>query len=303
MASSSLQPTPHTLPPDSVSSFRRDSLSIVAVEVLFFGFYTCLFVITMYAVCVSERLFQGLNRQSNPSVRMARTQEQTTKLALTCLLVISFLLSALHVALSWWYSAWMLQNDGASPLLVADFLADQPVFFLVIEALTLAFNTTITDSVSVWKCWKLYDRKLTLILFPLLCIATSIIMAVVALVDRVKFTFALMHATVEPAEGIARWQHFLIAYFVPSLASTVYTTGMIICRIKTRFSDDDIRPSFPFARVTSMVVESALLYTISHVVTVGLLVKVSPDFNFSQNILVSNGRHLSNSPSTACVHR
>ncbi|KAF9539396.1 hypothetical protein CPC08DRAFT_806521 [Agrocybe pediades] len=35
-----------------------------------------------------------------------------------------------------------------------------------------------------------------------------------------------------------------------------------------------------------MVVESALLYTISHVVTVGLLVKVSPDFNFSQNILV-----------------
>ncbi|KAF9556194.1 hypothetical protein CPC08DRAFT_104232 [Agrocybe pediades] len=218
---------------------------------------------------------------------MKRTQGQTIKLVQTSLLVISYFLSALHVALDWWYPARMFQTDGASPLLVLDFLAEQPVFFLVIEALTLAFNTTITDAISIWRCWVLYDRKLKVVLFPLLCIMTSIVMAIVALIDRIEFTFGLMHATANPAEGIARWQHLLIAYFVPSLASTVYTTGMIIYHIlKAHLQVSKItRPSFSSTRVAIMIVESALLYTISHVLTVGLLVHVSPNFNFSQDIL------------------
>jgi len=112
-------------------------------------------------------------------------------------------------------------------------------------------------------------------------------MAIVALIDRVQFTFGLQHMTVNPTTGIARWQHLLIAYFAPSLAATVYTTVLIIYHIgKAHFQLAKVtRTSFSSAKVAIMIVESALLYTISHVVTMGLLVQVSPNFNFSQDIL------------------
>ncbi|KAF9539395.1 hypothetical protein CPC08DRAFT_717444 [Agrocybe pediades] len=268
------------LPPDNVSVFRRDAMNVLVVEVLFFGFYTCLFLVTMFVVW---------NSPPSVGVTAKDLEGKKSKVGQTYLLVTFYSLSALHVALSWWFSAHMYQINGASPLLVLDFLEDQPIFFIVVEGLVLAFITTIADSIWVWKCWNLFEKKLLVVIFPMLCIATSVVMAIVTLVDRIQFTFGLMHATVDTAKGIARWQHILIAYFAPSLASTVYTTGMIMYQL-LEFRGELLkfkitRPSFSTTKVASVVVESALLYTISHIITVGLLVHVSPKFNFPQGIL------------------
>ena len=81
--------------------------------------------------------------------KTVKTDGKTIRIVQSILLVVLFVLSALHASLDWWYPAQILQTDGASPLLVLDFLAELPVFFLVIEGLTLAFNTMMTDSISV----------------------------------------------------------------------------------------------------------------------------------------------------------
>jgi len=261
------------LPPDNVSAFRRNTINIVSVEVLFFGFYTCLFFVTLYAVW-----------NSDPRQSRAR---QTTKIIQTSLLVVSYFLSAMHCAFDWWFPVHMFEVDGASPSLVFDFLAELPPFFLIIEGLTLALNTALTDSVSVWRCWILNGRSFKVIIFPVLCIFTSVVMAIISIVDRISFTNNLQHGTGNITTEIAQWQHLLIAYFAPSLAATFYTTGMIIYSIISNHLrlSKVIRPSFSSGNVAVMVVESALLYTISHMITMGLLVNVSPQFNFSQDIL------------------
>jgi len=113
------------------------------------------------------------------------------------------------------------------------------------------------------------------------------VVAIVSIVDRIAFTKQLNHDPGNISEEIAQWQHMLIGYFAPSLASTVYTTGMIIYSIVSNHLrlEKVVRPSFSGRNVAVMVIESALLYTISHMITVGLLVKISPQFNFSQGIL------------------
>ncbi|KAF9555983.1 hypothetical protein CPC08DRAFT_711588 [Agrocybe pediades] len=57
--------------------------------------------------------------------------------------------------------------------------------------------------------------------------------------------------------------------------------------------------SFSSTKVASIVVQSALLYTISHLSTVGLLVHISPTFNFPRGILAQMAviiRHFGISP-------
>ncbi|KAF9555982.1 hypothetical protein CPC08DRAFT_711586 [Agrocybe pediades] len=83
------------------------------------------------------------------SVGIAEAEGKKIKDIQTYLLVTSYSLSALHVALFWWFSAHMYEIDGASPHLALDFLEDQPFFFIVVEALALAFTTTLTNSISV----------------------------------------------------------------------------------------------------------------------------------------------------------
>jgi len=112
-------------------------------------------------------------------------------------------------------------------------------------------------------------------------------MAIATLIIRIQFTFGLQHMSIDPIKGIAQWQHLLIAYFAPSLAATVYTTSLIIYKIgKAHLQlSKATRTSFSTGKVGVMIVESALLYTISHFVSMGLLVQISPEFNFSQDIL------------------
>jgi len=112
-------------------------------------------------------------------------------------------------------------------------------------------------------------------------------MAIVALVARIQFTFGLQHMTGNPTSGIPRWEHLLTIYFAASLGATVYTTTLILYKIIKAHVQLAKATRVPFSstKICIMIVESALLYTVSHVVTLVLLVQVSPVFNFSQDIL------------------
>jgi len=103
----------------------------------------------MHVGSISAHCFFFWLGHSDSVHRQTKKEGKTIRLVQSILLVVLYILSALHVSLDWWFPAHIFQTDGASPLLEIDFLADLPVFFLVIEGMTLAFSTAITDSISV----------------------------------------------------------------------------------------------------------------------------------------------------------
>ncbi|EPS95147.1 hypothetical protein FOMPIDRAFT_131222 [Fomitopsis schrenkii] len=130
----------------------------------------------------------------------------------------------------------------------------------VIRSLWFALQALISDASLIYRCWTIYQRRLVVLVIPvLLWVAT----AVCAGADLYCMFELKRAATIASASTIQPWFH---AFFALSLTVNMLTTGLIVSRIWSihKLSSKmliKMSGSLSLSHAIRIFVESALLYT------------------------------------------
>ncbi|TFK19057.1 hypothetical protein FA15DRAFT_223723 [Coprinopsis marcescibilis] len=171
-------------------------------------------------------------------------------------------------------SIYALVDDGRSLitlfLLYPDLLSgatpeySRPLWSRGSHASSLGAIQVIGDAVLVWRCYIIWAHKRWVIVFPLIALFASLGLGVVATVADV------MDAAGNHTLPDRKLQ---AAYFLASVGASVISTGLIVSRLirmkneLRRSLPEDTRAFSVYDRVVSILIESALPFTIFGVVS------------------------------------
>ncbi|KAF8956700.1 hypothetical protein BDZ97DRAFT_153863 [Flammula alnicola] len=142
-------------------------------------------------------------------------------------------------------------------------------------SIAFAANTLIADCLFIWRCWIIWDRNWKVVLLPILTTLVGTIFSGLNLAN----------------EGALLSQNFIdtgTPYLGLSLATTLLVTIFITFRIYQVSSELHKQGGGRFSLYTSateIIVESALLYSVSLLVLMVLIVRMNSNYIYVQNIV------------------
>ncbi|KAJ7643134.1 hypothetical protein DFH06DRAFT_1427081 [Mycena polygramma] len=213
--------------------------------------YTGLFLVTLYAM-----------------VFKATTRKTGVLLALIAM----YTLSTVHLACKWVLIKHAFIDHGDSPTSTVIHLVQSPLWLTVLPAVTLTTNTLVADCVLIWRCWIVWDQDWKVVLVPLLCTFVG-----AGLGFR---SVAYQAAYITNPNGV---EHSSLLFIV--LGHNRWATILIIIRIVI-VTDSTTRKSRGYGRVVEVLVESALLYSVTLAVFLPFLVRASVNDGYPQAVLV-----------------
>ncbi|KAJ7853914.1 hypothetical protein B0H13DRAFT_2358726 [Mycena leptocephala] len=222
------------------------------------GIYTALFFVTLYAMVFKRQMHK-------------------TSLGLFLALVLMYILSTIHVACRWVLVKGAFVNDAESPTSTTLHLLQPPFWLTVLAPVVFTLNTLIADCVLVWRCWIVWNRNWKIVILPLASTLAGAALGFRSTAEQAAYVL-------NPNLDINAYIDFATPYFALTLATTSLATLLIIFRIFT-MTDSATRKSRGYARVIEVVVESALLYSISLIVYLPFLVTDSYNNGYPHAVL------------------
>jgi len=133
---------------------------------------------------------------------------------------------------------------------------------------TYVAQTFVGDSILIFRCWIVYDRRWSVIALPMLLWLGTTTCGVVTLRNE---------ATLRSGQLLASNQlvPFISASLFLTLATNVITTSLIVYRIwkvRSEIGNGQLfNPNSPMANLVIVLIESGLLYTLSVIILFGLV--------------------------------
>ncbi|KAK0430040.1 hypothetical protein EV421DRAFT_1913494 [Armillaria borealis] len=192
-------------------------------------------------------------------------------------------LDTLTVAFLWSLGGYVFIGNGWNFWTV--FLAlvtSTPPFMRAQWAVSIAggISTLLADTSLIWRCWTVWGRRWVIVLIPIVCTLTG---TAIKILD----TYHLMHDTPDNAQDLlsygsaAIWSILYISFL---MATTIFCTLLIIYRIVSITGGTGIRL---YRGVIEIIVESALIYSVSLLMYVVLVARESPGGPYADAIASS----------------
>ncbi|KAK7441591.1 hypothetical protein VKT23_016583 [Stygiomarasmius scandens] len=152
----------------------------------------------------------------------------------------------------------------------------------------MALNILLADGLLLWRTWIVWGRQWWIILFPMLGTLSGLGLGIVAIYSAV-----LSDVAREPLDQVKQTRNFVvfsIAYFSTSIATSITATFLITLRIiivqkstaETSLSKNKL--SQRYKGVIEIIVESAVLYSITLLIMVVFIATKNTNVYYPQNI-------------------
>ncbi|PBK61445.1 hypothetical protein ARMSODRAFT_665897 [Armillaria solidipes] len=235
------------------------------------GIYTGIVAIALWSVFSAKDMSRGLASHAMVTV-------------ILCL----YGLHTLTVAFLWSLGGYVFIGNGWNFWTV--FLAlvtSTPPFMKAQWAVSIAgaISTLLADTSLIWRCWTVWGRRWVIVLIPIVCTLTG---TAIKILD----TYHLMHDTPDNAQDLlsygsaAIWSILYISFL---MATTIFCTLLIIYRIVTVSHGLGGMGIRLYRGVIEIIVESALIYSISLLVYVVLVARESPGGPYA-DVIASSAR-------------
>ncbi|EEB91512.1 hypothetical protein MPER_10114, partial [Moniliophthora perniciosa FA553] len=208
------------------------------------------------------------------------------KVALSGIVLGMYTCSTMHSSLQWLYYSKAIDDNElpGGPGLLFSLTHLEPW----IEATGDTFfclNILIADILFIWRCWVVWQKRLTIVIVPMVMATCGIAMAARFIVAQVT-----LETSGDAFTSIKRMQDFVAfstAYFVLSIATSLFTTFLLALRIilvqRAAVKATGHRKN-PFSAAIEIPVESAALYSLSLLIFVILNVTKNVNAFYAQNI-------------------
>ncbi|KAK0437700.1 hypothetical protein EV421DRAFT_2038171 [Armillaria borealis] len=159
-----------------------------------------------------------------------------------------------------------------------------PPFMRAQWAVSIAggISTLLADTLLIWRCWTVWGRRWLIVVIPIACTLTG---TAIKILD----TYHLMHDTPDNAQDLlsygstAIWSILYISFLI---TTTIFCTLLIIYRIVTITGGMGIRS---YRGIIEIIVESALIYSVSLLVYVVLIARESSGGPYA-DVIASSAR-------------
>ncbi|KAJ7174397.1 hypothetical protein C8R46DRAFT_1214608 [Mycena filopes] len=237
---------------------RVNYLQETLLELFFNGLYTGLFFLTLYATIFKRKLYK-------------------TNIGLFLALILMYMLSTVHAASRWILVKNAFIDNADSPESTLVYLLQSPLWLTVLAAVVFTANTIVSDFVLIWRCWTVWNRNWNIVALPIVCTLVGAGLGFRSIAEQAAYVL-------NPNLDRTSFVDFATPYFGLSLATTCLTTGLIIVRIFT-MTEGTANFYKDYGRVIEIVVESAVLYSVTLIVFLPFLVRGSYDDGYVQAIV------------------
>ncbi|KAJ7465866.1 hypothetical protein FB451DRAFT_173748 [Mycena latifolia] len=218
------------------------------IELFVNGLYTALFFAMLYAM-----VFKRQTHRNSPGLLIA--------------LVAMYILSTVHVASRWIQVKLAFIDHAETSITTVAYLIQPPLWLALLAGISLTTTTLISDCVLVWRCWTVWNRNWKIVILPLLTTFVGAGLGFRSLAEQAAYV-------INPKLDRRAFVDFATPYFTLSLVTTCLATTLIILRIVT-MTEPAARKSRGYGRVIEIIVESAVLYSVSLIVFLPFLVAKS----------------------------
>ncbi|KAJ6549773.1 hypothetical protein B0H19DRAFT_1264683 [Mycena capillaripes] len=235
----------------SLLSVEKTYIVSQACEAMCYGFFLCIFIISVYTHLNVSR----------------RTTHTNILFVIACTM---FTVATWHFVITFYRTVRglvvMTTMQGGS---AAAFLGNPRSWHAVMRDALYMAQCILGDSVAIYRCWILWDRDLRIIVFPMVLLVASIVSGSVAC-ERLSTLNSYSHIF-DPAI----WDWIAVFYSL-ALGQNTITTGLMTFRlwlVDRRFKAYNVGRSQFFSAMT-LLVESVMLYfALQIVVLVAFLTK------------------------------
>lgn len=243
-------------------------ISSLIVEDWFHGLYTAGIFLTLWVIFTNS----------------AFTMER--KAGLTAIVLSMYICSTMHCSLQWYYYSKAIDDNelpGGPGLLFS--LTHLAPWLEATGDTFFCLNILIADILFIWRCWVVWQRRWVVVILPIIMSTCGIGMAARFIVAQVT-----LETSGDAFTSIKRRNDFLAfstAYFVLSIATSLFTTTFLALRIvmvqRAAVKATGHRKN-PFSAAVEIPVESAALYSLTLLIFVILNVTKNVNAFYAQNI-------------------
>ncbi|KAK0457369.1 uncharacterized protein EV420DRAFT_1644127 [Desarmillaria tabescens] len=218
------------------------------------------------------------------------------------LIILLYMSATIFLAFNWAYVIYAYIKKGQTYVTVVQALGSsaQAQTFRWVSGITSGINTDIADTITIWRCWIVWGQRWTVVILPILLFLSQggaalggpYLCALINAFD--SFCCFALHADLydtsnggnTPGKSEINWTTMYLSF---SLATTLLCTTLIIYRIVTvRRSPDGISAAARVYRgIVEILVESALLYAISLILSIVLIARGGAASAYPQIIYVT----------------
>ncbi|KAJ7107560.1 hypothetical protein C8R44DRAFT_322176 [Mycena epipterygia] len=192
-------------------------------------------------------------------------------------LIAMYILSTVHVACRWLLIRNAFIDHADTPTSTLIYLTQSPLWLTVLAAVVFTTNTLISDFVLIWRCWTVWNRNWKVVLLPIVCTLVGTGLGFRSIAEQAAYV-------INPNLDRNAFIDFATPYFILSLVTTSLATVLIILRILT-MTEQTTRKSRGYGRVIEIVVESAILYSVSLIIFLPFLIRASYDDGYAQGVV------------------
>jgi len=232
---------------DAISFIVRDvDLNGTSLEIFVNGIYTAILAVTFYIVLVKRERAMGR--------------------VLMGTMLLLYISSTLHMVQRWFLMRYAFITNGDTSTTIFLGIANAPIWLIMLGAVTLGASMLLADCVMIWRCWAVWGKSWKAALLPVLTTVVGTAFCIIALIIQAN-----------PADGLdgnrMAFVNSSVIYFSFSLGTTAICTILIVYRI---MSFNKTVAGFKLSNyhaVIEIIVESALLYSITLILVLPLLVR------------------------------
>ncbi|KAJ7207320.1 hypothetical protein C8J57DRAFT_767000 [Mycena rebaudengoi] len=223
------------------------------------GIYTCIFFLALYAMIFKRK----------------------THKALFIVVILMYILATTQTGSHWALLRSAFITHGGTPADAADYIAN-PSFTLVgMPASMLVVNTFLADCVLIFRCFAVWNRDWRIIILPVMSTIGGTVLGILTVVE-------ISHYILFGGDPNA-FIDYARPYFCMCLVTTLMATILIVFRILWLTRDQNgVRAVSSYRSVIEIVVESALLYSLTLIAYIVLLFysDTSDNDGYAQAILI-----------------
>ncbi|KLO12178.1 hypothetical protein SCHPADRAFT_941446 [Schizopora paradoxa] len=235
------------------------------LELWFNGFYTCLTIVTLYAIA----------KKPHSEVRSKKTWMG--------IVLLMYMFATIHAVVAIVFEIRTLQIHGGNPDVAAAYTRMSPAL-RGLGAMMFVMSILVADFLFIWRCWLVWERRWLVTVIPILSTIAGLVCALISVVGQVE-------ESAERVPGVVP-KHFVTfstPYFALSLVTSLYSTVFIAIRVlwvqlEMRRLGVESQYQGSYARMIEIIFESAVIYSVNMIAFVALTQEKTVKLDWPQNI-------------------
>ncbi|KAJ7256434.1 hypothetical protein C8J57DRAFT_1075046, partial [Mycena rebaudengoi] len=209
-------------------------------------------------------------------------------------LIAMYILATTHSFNRWIIITHAFIDHSDTPTSTALALIQPPLSLELGGAIVFSTNILISDCVLIWRCWTVWNYNWRIVVLPIICtlVGTGNYIHLIHSTAAAQRSLALGFRSIadqaayilNPELDIDMFVDFATPYFILSLVTTLLATLLIVVRILT-MSEHNTRRERGYGRVIEIVVESALLYSVTLIIFLPFLIRGADEQGIVQSFI------------------